>query len=104
MLGKLVGVGQVFIETQIDSDGNWLDGGQNYRLTIPPNVPMKQFWSLTVYDTDTRCLVQSGQQPDKSSRMDLTVNEDGSVDLYFGPEPPKDESKAKNWTKTVPGC
>jgi hypothetical protein len=56
-----------------------------------------------VYDNDTRCFVQTGQLPDKSSRMDLSVNDDGSVDLFFGPEPPEDEARSKNWIRTVPG-
>jgi hypothetical protein len=103
MMGKTVGAGQVYLEAQKDGDGHWLDGGQDYLLTIPPNVPMKQFWSVTVYDNDTRCFVQTGQLPDKSSRMDLAENDDGSVDLYFGPEPPRDEKLKSNWIKTVPG-
>ena len=102
-MGKTLGAGQVYIETQKDGDGNWLDGGKNYMLTIPPNPPMKQFWSLTVYDTDTRCLVQTGELPDKSSRMDLLLNEDGSTNLSFGPEPPKERKFHANWIKTVPG-
>jgi hypothetical protein len=102
MMGKTVGAGQVYLEAQKDSDDNWLDGGNNYRLTIPANVPMKQFWSVTVYDNDTRCFVRTGQLPDKSSRMDLTYNDDGSVDLYFGPEAPADEAQRSNWVKTVP--
>lgn len=102
MMGKIVGAGQVFIETQKDSEGNWLDGGKNYKLSVPANAPVKQFWSCTVYDNDTRCLIQTGDLPDKSSRMDLAVNKDGSVDLYFGPEPPEDEKLSANWTKTVP--
>jgi len=103
MMGKTVGAGQVYLEAQKDSNGDWLDGGRHYVLRIPPNVPMKQFWSITVYDNDTRCFVQTGQLPDKSSRMDITKNVDGSVDLYFGPTPPTDASQAKNWIKTVPG-
>jgi hypothetical protein len=103
MMGKTVGAGQVYLEAQKDGDGDWLDGGRSYRLTIPPDVPMKQFWSVTVYDNDTRCFVQTGQLPDKSSRMDLAVNDDGSVDLYFGPEPPAVAELEKNWIKTVPG-
>lgn len=102
MMGKTVGAGQVYLEAQKDGDDNWLDGGKNYRLTIPANVPMRQFWSITVYDNDTRCFVRTGQLPDKSSRMDLAYNDDGSVDLYFGPEAPADEDKQKNWIKTVP--
>jgi hypothetical protein len=101
MMGKIVGAGQVYLEAQKDSDGNWLDGGKNYRLRIPANAPVKQFWSVTVYDNDDRCLIDTGELPDKSSRMDLDLNSDGSVDLYFGPKPPTNGSP-KNWIKTVP--
>ena len=103
MMGRTVGAGQVYLEAQKDSNDQWLDGSNDYRLTIPPDVPMAQFWSVTVYDNDTRCFVRTGQLPDKSSRMDLHVNDDGSVDLYFGPEEPEDELQARNWVKTVPG-
>jgi hypothetical protein len=102
MMGKIVGAGQVYLEAQKDSSGKWLDGGKNYMLRVPANAPVKQFWSATVYDNDDRCLIDTGELPDKSSRMDLELNEDGSVDLYFGPKPPKKGSK-KNWVKTVPG-
>ena len=102
MMGKIVGAGQVYLEAQKDSDGEWLDGGKNYKLRIPANAPVKQFWSVTVYDNDDRCLIDTGELPDKSSRMDLVKNKDGSVDLYFGPKLPDGAPKA-NWTKTVPG-
>jgi hypothetical protein len=103
MMGKIVGAGQVYLEAQKDSDGEWLDGGKNYVLTIPANAPVKQFWSVTVYDNDDRCLIDTGDFPDRSSRMDLDFNEDGSVDLYFGPELPKACKSKKNWVKTIPG-
>lgn len=102
MMGKTVGAGQEYLEAQKDSDGDWLDGGKNYKLRIPANAPVKQFWSVTVYDNDDRCLIDTGELPDKSSRMDLEWNKDGSVDLYFGPKLPDGAPKA-NWTKTVPG-
>jgi hypothetical protein len=102
MMGKIVGAGQVYLEAQKDSDGEWLDGGKDYVLTVPANAPVKQFWSVTVYDNDDRCLIDTGELPDKSSRMDLDFNSDGSVDLYFGPKLPKEAPK-KNWVKTVPG-
>ncbi|MFC1863855.1 DUF1214 domain-containing protein, partial [Thermodesulfobacteriota bacterium] len=102
MMGKIVDAGQVYLEAQKDSDNHWLDGGENYKLTVPANAPVKQFWSVTLYDNDDRCLIDTGELPDKSSRMDLELNKDGSVDLYFGPKLPKGAPKA-NWTKTVPG-
>lgn len=102
MMGKIVGAGQVYLEAQKDSNGKWLDGGKNYMLRIPANAPVKQFWSVTVYDNDDRCLIDTGELPDKSSRMNLEFNKDGSVDLYFGPDLPKGAPRA-NWTKTVPG-
>jgi hypothetical protein len=103
MMGKTVGAGQVYLEAQKDADGRWLDGGQDYVLRIPADVPVKQFWSVTVYDNDTRCFVDTGELPDKSSRMNLVTNKDGSVDLYFGPQPPEERKLHANWIKTVPG-
>ena len=63
---------------------------------------MKQFWSVTVYDVDTRGIIDNEEQiADRSSRMDLIKNDDGSVDLYFGPKAPA--GKEQNGIPTVPG-
>ena len=102
MVTSTPGVGQAYLGAYKDSDGKWLTGTHNYKLHIPPNPPMKQFWSVTVYDVDTRCPIDNEQQiADRSSRMDLISNEDGSVDIYFGPAAP--EGMEKNWIPTVPG-
>ena len=102
MTSQKPGFGQAFLGAYKDSKGTWLDGGSTYRLHIPPAPPMKQFWSVTVYDVDTRCPIDNKQQiADRSSRMDLIKNDDGSVDLYFGPKAPK--GKEQNWIPTVPG-
>ncbi len=102
MATQMPGVGQAYLGAYKDSEGEWLDGGTSYRLHVPPNPPMKQFWSVTVYDVDTRCPIDNEQQiGDRSSRMDLIENDDGSVDIYFGPEAPV--GKDRNWIPTVPG-
>jgi hypothetical protein len=102
MVSKTPGVGQVYLAAYKDKDGDWLDGARSYRLRVPPKVPAKQFWSATVYDNDTRCLIINPlQKADLSSRHDLARNEDGSIDLYFGPTPPA--GKEKNWVQTLPG-
>ena len=69
---------------------------------VAPNAPVAQFWSFTVYDNETRCFVDTGVQPDRSSRDDIVKNADGSVDLYFGPQAPVGKPAA-NWIKTIPG-
>ena len=102
MQGKTLGAGQLYLETSKDKDGGWLEGGKSYRLHVPPNVPAKQFWSITLYDNLTRGPVLTDQgAADLSSRQNLEKNADGSVDLYFGPT--KLASANKNWVKTNPG-
>jgi hypothetical protein len=102
MTTKTPGVGQVYIGVQKDKAGNWLQGGNNYTLHVPLNAPVKQFWSMTLYDTETRVFIDNKYEiPARDSRMDLIKNADGSVDLYFGPKPPK--GKEKNWVPTIPG-
>ncbi len=101
MMGRTVGAGQVYLESSKDSADNWLDGGKNYTLRVPPNAPVEQFWSFTVYDNETRCFVDTGTYPDRSSRDDIVKNADGSVDLYFGPTPPAGKPQS-NWIKTLP--
>ena len=81
------GVGSAYLGGYRDGDGDWLTGSSTYKLTIPADAPMKQFWSVSVYDQATRCLINNGtERADRSSRHDLVANADGSVDLYFGPE------------------
>ena len=102
MVSKTPGLGQTYLGAYTDSKGKWLDGSQNYRLHVGPNPPAKQFWSMTVYDIDTRCLIDNPQRKaDLSSRQNLKKNADGSVDLYFGPKAP--EGFENNWVQTVPG-
>jgi hypothetical protein len=103
MQGRIEGLGQAYIGAYHDKDGDWLTGEQTYKLHVPPNPPAKRFWSVTVYDTNTRTMINNElQRPDRSSRSgDLITNEDGSIDIYFGPEAP--ERKEKNWIPTIKG-
>ena len=101
-MGRTVGFGQLYLESAKDSKGEWFDGSNTYRLRVPKDAPVAQFWSVTVYDNETRCFVDTGVQPDRSSRNDIVKNEDGSVDLYFGPIAPEGKP-ASNWIKTLPG-
>jgi hypothetical protein len=72
------------------------------KLHFPPNVPAKDFWSVCVYDNQTRSLLQTDQQfPSVSSQRGVEESPDGSYDVYFGPQAPK--GKESNWIQTVPG-
>lgn len=94
------GKDQIYLGSYRDADDDWLDGAVNYTLTVPANAPAAEFWSLTVYDVSTRAPIKNEQGvADKSSRMDLNTNEDGSVTLYLGPDEPA--SGTDNWIPTV---
>lgn len=97
---EMVGIGSQYLACYRDADDNFLMGENSYKLHLPPDIPAKNFWSVTVYHPETRSLLASGQEkPSKSSYDDLQLNEDGSVDVYFGPEAP--EGKESNWIKTL---
>jgi hypothetical protein len=102
MVPKRPGPSSAYLSAYKDKAGKWLDGGTTYRLRVPPDAPIKLFWSVTVYDVDTRALILNDQKiADRSSRMDLRKNADGSVDIYTGPQAPA--GFEKNWIPTVPG-
>jgi hypothetical protein len=102
MSAKNVGIGSQYAVAFTDSKGQPLDGGKSYRLHLPPNIPAKDFWSVTTHDNQTRSQLQTDQQfPSISSqRGGFVVNSDKSVDLYFGPTA---SGKEGNWVQTLPG-
>jgi hypothetical protein len=96
---KHLGAGQYYLMTIKDGNGRVLDGGNSYRLTVPPNVPVKQYWSATAYDRATHALIRDLPRSSRSSQNpDLQKNADGSFDVYFGPKAPA--GKESNWVPT----
>ena len=83
---KRLGAGQFYLISISDKDGNPYDGGKTYRLTVPPNAPVEQYWSVTAYDRQTHALIRNMSRASRSSQIpEMQKNADGSIDVYFGP-------------------
>ena len=102
MKTKAIGKGSQYVRSAQDSTGEWLDGSNLYRLNVPADAPVELFWSITLYDVETRSQIQNDTNKAALSFYDkFKKNKDGTVDLYFGPKAPK--GKESNWIKTIPG-
>ncbi|MEL7013045.1 MAG: DUF1214 domain-containing protein, partial [Pseudomonadota bacterium] len=103
MVNPQVGKGTQYIAGMRDANGDPLDGAKTYKVTLPKDVPAKQFWAFTVYNVQTRSMLQTDQLYPEITSADGKVqqNDDGSYDVYFGPEAP--EGQDSNWVQTVPG-
>lgn len=97
------GEGSDYALAYLDADKKAFDGSKTYKLHLPPNVPVNNFWAVTLYDTQTRSLLQTSQTfPTVGSQTKgFKKNKDGSYDLYFGPKAPKGQES--NWLQTVEG-
>ncbi len=98
---KNYGSATFYLDLAETPDGEWLEGSKNYKLVVPPNVPVRNFWAITTYDLETASYIRN---MDKSSidntQPQLQKKDDGSIDIYFGPKSPK--GKESNWLPTDP--
>ena len=104
MVVDMVGKGSKYPLTFKDADGNFLNGRHTYKMHLPPGIPAANFWAVTLYDAETAAGVDYPGQaiPSINSMDDLQVNDDGSIDLYFGPNVPGGVPES-NWIGTVDG-
>ena len=107
MCMRLTGIGSQYLMAVKDADGNRLDGAKTYRMTLPPDIPAARFWSVTLYDNETRSMLETPQRFPRAGSQSYptpaaTANDDGSTTLTFGPERPSDSPEG-NWIQTTEG-
>lgn len=100
---KMVGRGSQYALATVDARDDPLSGAASYRLRLPAGIPAADFWSVVVYDPQTRSELQTASAlPSLNSKRNrLEYNPDGSLDVVFGPNRP--QTLAANWIQTVPG-
>ncbi|GJM14980.1 MAG: hypothetical protein DHS20C13_03070 [Thermodesulfobacteriota bacterium] len=99
-LPKRLGKGSFYLMGLRDKSGEMFDGSSLYRLKVPKDVPAAQFWSAIVYSMKTKGFINNASKVGIGSTQeaDLKQNEDGTIDIYFGPKAP--EGMESNWLPT----
>ena len=90
----------------MDSKGEYFDGSKTYKCTLPKDVPAGKFWSFTVYDNQTRSMLDTPQRYPRAGSQSYPspaakASADGSTTVYFGPTKPEGVSDG-NWIETDP--
>jgi hypothetical protein len=107
MIMRLTGIGSQYLAAFFDSKGEYFDGGKTYKVTLPPDIPEEKFWSLTVYDNQTRSMLETPQRYPRAGSQSYPgpaagPSADGSTTVYFGPKKPANVPDG-NWIQTTPG-
>lgn len=101
MFNRSPGAGSLYWLGLKDNTGTYLDGGKTYKLLVPLPVPGKLFWSVTVYDNETRSEIATPQNKAAlRSMFELKDKSGASIELYFGPKAPA--GKEDVWIQTLP--
>ncbi len=107
MIMRIPGVGSQYLMNFLDSDGTPFDGAMTYKVTLPKDIPAKAFWSFTLYDNQTRSMLQTPQKYPRAGSQSYpspaaATAADGTTTVYFGPTQPTGVARG-NWIQTVPG-
>lgn len=96
-----LGKATAYLAALKDADGNLLKGEKQYKLTVPAEVPARDFWSVIVYSKKTKAFIYNDIGRVGLSSYDtehMNLNDDGSVDIYFSKVAP--EGLESNWIPT----
>ena len=106
MAMRLTGIGSQYLAAFMDSNKTFLDGSRSYTVTLPPDVPQARFWSLTLYDNQTRSMLVTPQRYPRAGSQSYptpaaVANADGSTTIHVAPSQPADADDG-NWIQTDP--
>jgi len=106
MIMRIPSVGSQYLMGFLDADGNPFDGAKTYKVTLPKDIPARAFWSFTLYDNQTRSMLQTPQRYPRAGSQSYPspaaeASADGSTTIYFAPTQP-DGAKRGNWIQTDP--
>jgi hypothetical protein len=107
MCMRLTGIGSQYVVAFKDSNGDAFDGAKSYQVKLPPDIPAARFWSLTLYDNQTRSMLQTPQRFPRAGSQEYptpaaSADDDGSTTIVIGPERPADTPEG-NWIQTTEG-
>jgi hypothetical protein len=106
MIMLIPGVGSQYLMGFLDAAGEPFDGARTYKVTLPKDIPAKAFWSFTLYDNQTRSMLQTPQRYPRAGSQSYPspaaeAAEDGSTTVWFAPEQPEGVARG-NWIQTDP--
>lgn len=106
MAMRLTDIGSQYLFAAMDANGDYFDGAKTYKVTLPKGIPAQRFWSLTVYDNQTRSMLKTPQKYPRAGSQNYPTPaaksaKDGSATVYFGPEQPSGVARG-NWIQTDP--
>jgi hypothetical protein len=107
MVMRLTGIGSQYLGAFVDSKGEYFDGAKTYKVRLPKDIPAEKFWSLTLYDNQSRSMLDTPQRYPRAGSQSYptpaaVADSDGSITVYFGPSKPVGV-RDSNWIQTVPG-
>ncbi|PZM14598.1 DUF1254 domain-containing protein [Rhizobium tubonense] len=107
MAMRLPGVGSQYLLAMQDANKEYFDGGKTYKVALPKDIPEANFWSFTLYDNQTRSMLDTPQRYPRAGSQSFPspaaqADTDGVTTVYFGPSQPEGVSRG-NWVQTVPG-
>ena len=94
MIMRLTDIGSQYLIQTVDSKGEYFDGNKTYKVTLPKNVPAGKFWSFTVYDNQTRSMLDTPQRYPRAGSQSYPTpaaeaSADGTTTVYFAPTKPE---------------